>query len=559
METENLYDVIIVGGGPAGLSAAIYLGRARYHVLVMEKERFGGQITITSEIVNYPGVEKTSGLALTENMRLQAEAFGAEFVLAEAAELEMNGEIKTITTTKGEVYRTLGMLLALGASPRKLGFIGEKEFGGRGVAYCATCDGEFFTGKEVLVVGGGFAAVEESMFLTKYAKKVTMLVITEDFTCAAGVSAQLKNYPQIEVRFQTELLEAGGSSLVEYAKIRDNTTGEVTEYRAADGGTIGIFVFVGYAPATDFIKDKIVLNEQGYIVTDQNQRSSIEGVYAAGDVCIKNLRQVVTAVSDGATAATSLEKYVSECREHLRLPKANHQPKQEKGKQSQESGRSKDNNYASGSSFAENGAFLNQDMRNQLLNVFEKFEKKITVKAVLTDSGASSELEGFAQELQGIHEKIVVEITYADKNAEKEEKPYLAICDENGSNGIRYYSVPGGHEFNSFIIALYNTAGPGQKLGGQLKKRIKDIQGRHLLQVMATLSCTNCPEVVMATQKIAAESNQIDAEMYDLSKFPELKEKYQIMAVPCLVVDNGDKVLFGKKGIEEIVEVLEAS
>ena len=170
METENLYDVIIVGGGPAGLSAAIYLGRARYHVLVMEKERFGGQITITSEIVNYPGVEKTSGSALTENMRLQAEAFGAEFVLAEAAELEMNHEIKTITTTKGEVYRTLGMILALGASPRKLGFIGENEFRGRGVAYCATCDGEFFTGKEVLVVGGGFAAVEESMFLTNMPK-----------------------------------------------------------------------------------------------------------------------------------------------------------------------------------------------------------------------------------------------------------------------------------------------------------------------------------------------------------------------------------------------------
>lgn len=552
METENLYDVIIVGGGPAGLSAAIYLGRARYHVLVMEKERFGGQITITSEIVNYPGVEKTSGSALTENMRLQAEAFGAEFVLAEAAELEMNHEIKTITTTKGEVYRTLGMILALGASPRKLGFIGENEFRGRGVAYCATCDGEFFTGKEVLVVGGGFAAVEESMFLTKYAKKVTMLVITEDFTCAAGVSAQLKNYPQIEVRFQTELLEAGGNSVVEYAKIRDNTTGEVTEYRAADGSTIGIFVFVGYAPATDFIKDKIVLNEQGYIVTDQNQRSSIEGVYAAGDVCIKNLRQVVTAVSDGATAATSMEKYVSECREHLRLPKANHQPKQENN---QNAG----SHHTDKNSSAESGSFLNHEMRSQLLRVFEKFEKKITVKAVLTDSGASSELEGFAQELQGIHEKIAVEITYAKNNADKKEKPYLAICDENGSNGIRYYSVPGGHEFNSFIIALYNTAGPGQKLGGQLTKRIKDIPGRHLLQVMATLSCTNCPEVVMATQKIAAESNQIDAEMYDLSKFPELKEKYQIMAVPCLIVDNGDKVLFGKKGIEEIVEVLEAS
>lgn len=545
IRTKDLYDVIIVGGGPAGLSAAIYLGRAKYRVLVMEKERFGGQITITAEIVNYPGVEKTSGKALTDRMRLQAEAFGAEFVLAEATELTLDGDIKRVVTADGAEYQTIGILLALGASPRKLGFAGEKEFQGRGVAYCATCDGEFFTGREVLVVGGGFAAVEESMFLTKYAKKVTMLVITEDFTCAAGVSEQLKNYPQISVRFQTELIEAGGGTVVEYARIRDNKTGEITEYRAEDGGNIGIFVFVGYAPATEIVRDKIVLNEQGYVVTNQNQATSLEGVYAAGDVCIKNLRQVVTSVSDGATAATSLEKYVSECRERLRLPRAQ-QP------ETAAKSRAPETAHAAAAAGAEEG-FITAEMREQLLCVFDRFARKVIVKAYLNGTGASGELERFADELKGMHDRLEL----AFENLEETGEPFLEICTESGSSGIRYYSVPGGHEFNSFIIALYNAAGPGQKLGERVVERIKAIEGRHLLQVMATLSCTNCPEVVMATQKIASVSDGIDAEMYDLSKFPEIKEKYQIMAVPCLIIDKGEKVLFGKKGIEEILEAVE--
>ena len=168
--TKNLYDVIIAGGGPAGLSAAIYMARARYRVLVMEKEKIGGQITITSEIVNYPGVKKTSGKELTESMRLQAEAFGAEFAIGEVVSMELGEEMKILHTTKGD-FSALGVIIATGANPRKLGFKGEKEFQGRGVAYCATCDGEFFTDMEVFVIGGGFAAAEEGIFLTKYAKR----------------------------------------------------------------------------------------------------------------------------------------------------------------------------------------------------------------------------------------------------------------------------------------------------------------------------------------------------------------------------------------------------
>ena len=173
METqERLYDVIVVGAGPAGLSAAIYAARAKYKVIVLDKSGIGGQISITSEIVNYPGVEQSGGKELTEHMRVQAEGFGAEFAIAEVLDMELQKDIKLLRTTKGE-YEALGVILAPGANPRKLGFKGEKEFQGRGVAYCATCDGEFFTGKEVFIIGGGFAAVEEGIFLTKYAKKVT--------------------------------------------------------------------------------------------------------------------------------------------------------------------------------------------------------------------------------------------------------------------------------------------------------------------------------------------------------------------------------------------------
>ncbi len=209
---ETMYDAVIIGGGPAGLTAAIYLARAKYKVLVLEKEKIGGQITITADVVNYPGVARTSGKALTDEMHAQAAAFGAEFTIAEVLDLDVQQDKKILHTTQGE-YTALSVILAMGANPRKVGFTGEKEFQGRGVAYCATCDGEFFSGLDVFVVGGGFAAVEESIFLTKYAKSVTILVRKDHFACAQTVVDELKKYPSISVRFNTEIEEAGGEQL----------------------------------------------------------------------------------------------------------------------------------------------------------------------------------------------------------------------------------------------------------------------------------------------------------------------------------------------------------
>ena len=214
MSNENFYDVVVIGGGPAGLTAALYLARACYRVLVIEKEKFGGQITITDEVVNYPGVMKTSGKELTQAMQKQAEHFGAEFLLGDVVSLkkaeEASGaEIWETTTDKGS-YKSFGILLATGAHPRMIGFPGEAKFRGHGVAYCATCDGEFFRGKEIFVVGGGFAAAEESVFLTKYASHVTILIRGNDFSCAEAVAEAAKNHPKITVLTNTEVVYVEG-------------------------------------------------------------------------------------------------------------------------------------------------------------------------------------------------------------------------------------------------------------------------------------------------------------------------------------------------------------
>lgn len=270
-----VYDVIIIGGGPAGLSAAIYLGRAKYSVLVIEKEQFGGQITITAEVVNYPGVLEASGSSLTANMKQQAQKFGAKFMSASVTQLELHQPIKKVYTDQG-IYEAVGIVLATGAHPRKLGFKGEQEFQGRGIAYCATCDGEFFEGSELFVIGGGFAACEEALFLTQYATKITMIVREEDFTCAKSIADKVKEHPKIKMIFEAEIIEAGGHDRLEYAISKGKD--KVWRY---DGDNFGIFIFAGYEPANQLFKDRLKLNN-GYLITDKTQQTSIPGVYGAG-------------------------------------------------------------------------------------------------------------------------------------------------------------------------------------------------------------------------------------------------------------------------------------
>ena len=536
---ENLYDVIIVGGGPAGLTAALYLARAKYRVLVLEKEQFGGQIAITHEVVNYPGIAKTSGKALTDTIQQQAEHFGAEFILTEATGFDLNGDIKTVHTNKGD-YRCFGILLATGAHPRTVGFKGEEEHKGRGVAYCATCDGEFFTGKEIFVVGGGYAAAEESVFLTKFARHVTILVRKDDFSCAASVAEQAKNHEKITVLTNTVMEEVSGENGLTYARYKNTVTGEVTEVKREE--SFGVFVFAGYAPATDAVKGIVELNEQGYILTDASQKTSAEGVYAAGDVCIKPLRQVVTATSDGALAATELEKYVAAIHRKTGLRAAASSPKESTTVTAQPQ------------KTAESGELFTADMRQQLDAVFARMERPLLLKLYLDKRPISVELESFISALAALSDKLELEV--CDRQAQEAFAPCVEVYQADGTpTGLAFHGVPSGHEFTSFVLGLYNAAGPGQKLDEDAQKQIAAISSKTDIKILVTLSCTMCPDLVVTAQRIAAANPNVTAHVYDIHHFENLKNRYKVMSVPCMVV-NDDEVFFGKKNISQILEVL---
>ena len=536
-QMEHLYDVVVIGGGPAGLTAALYLARARYRVVVVEQDHFGGQITITSEVVNYPGVEHTSGAELTETMRRQAEGFGAEFLLAEVTGLELEGDVKTVRTSRGALS-CFGVLLATGAHPRMVGFRGEEQFRGRGVAYCATCDGEFFSGKDVFVVGGGFAAAEESVFLTKYARHVTILIRGDDFSCAQATADAARNHEKITILTNTVVEEVSGDTALRSIRMRNTKTGQETEHQAADGETFGVFVFAGYEPATELVRGLAELDGQGYILTDRSQKTTLDGLYAAGDVCVKPLRQVVTAVGDGALAATELERLCAAMQQKTGLrPQAPKSRTPEPEAQAQ----------------TKDGLFTGE-MLSQLHTVFDRMASSLILRLCLDETPVSAELEHYMQELAAQSDKLSVEQGDPSK---VEHLPCVLICRSDGSwTGLAFHGVPGGHEFTSFVLGLYNAAGPGQALDEETEAAIRAIRKPVELQVLVSLSCTMCPELVTAAQRLAAAHPDISAQVYDLNHFPDLRERYQVMSVPCLVVNSGEKISFGKKNIRQLLELL---
>ena len=477
---KDLYDAVIVGGGPAGLTAALYLARARYRVLVVEKEHFGGQITITAEVVNYPGVARTSGAELTETMRRQAEDFGAEFLRAEVTGLKLQGDIKEVQLA-GRTLRAFSVLLATGANPRRLGFKGEAEFRGRGVAYCATCDGEFFAGKELLVVGGGYAAAEEALFLTRYATRITMLVRRDKFSCAQSIAETVLAHPQITVRFNTELQEVSGDSRgIREAVIINNQTNETERYQASDGDTFGVFVFAGYVPNTALIKDLVELDEQGCIVTSSCQETSVPGVFAAG--------------------------------------------------------------------------FIQAEMVDQLNAVFTRMQSKLYLEVQQDASDPKgAELWSAMQELCALTDKL--ELNPGEPTSA--ELPCVRVLRADGTwTGLAFHGVPGGHEFTSFILGLYNASGPGQPLEDALRQRAQALSGEIHLKILVSLSCTMCPDLVTAAQRLAALNDKVTAEVYDLNLYPALREQHQIMSVPCLLV-NDQEISFGRKDLGQLLDYIE--
>lgn len=554
---NKIYDLIIIGGGPAGLSAGLYAGRARLNTLIIEKEHTGGQINSTAEIVNYPGIVKTTGPNLTSDMRTQAENFGVKFQTADVIDVDLSGEVKIIKTNNGEIQGR-AIIIATGASPRKLGFPGEIEYGGRGIAYCATCDGEFFKDLEVLVIGAGYAAAEEAIYLTRFAKKVIIVAREPEFTCAKSIGDKVKANKNIEIRFNTEVVEAIGDDVLRSVKLINNVTNERSEYfPPKEDGTFGIFVFVGYEPQTKVFKDKIEMDRYGYILTNENMETNIKGVYAAGDLRPKLLRQVVTAVADGAIAATDAERYVASEKERLGI--IEEEVIEEKVETKNEVPTS-NNKALSGRS-----NLLNDTLRNQLKGILSKIENNISLVSIVDESNKKSiELRDLVLDISDLSDKISAVIYKKGENLEMESKihadkyPVVALLNKDSNySGVKFHGVPGGHELNSFILAIYNLAGPGQALNKDLLNEIKSLSldKKTNIKVAVSLSCHVCPEVVTAAQRIAIENPNIETEMLDLSNFKDIKDKHKIMSVPALII-NDSKVYFGGKKLEDIVQLL---
>ena len=542
---ERIYDMIIIGGGPAGLSAGIYGGRAKLDVLVIEKESKAGQISLTSEVVNYPGILEISGSELMVQTKKQAQGFGVNFVEEEVVDMDFSQKIKTIKTKNAE-YKTLSVVIATGAAPRKLGFPGELEYTGRGVAYCATCDGEFFTGMDIFVIGAGFAAAEEAMFLTKYGKSVTIIAREPDFTCAKSIGDRVKAHPKITVKFNTELTELTGDMKPRAAKFKNNVTGEVTEYKAKDGETFGVFVFVGYAPSSQIFKEHIEIDKFGFIPTNEDLMTNVDGVFAVGDIRPKRLRQVVTAVADGAIAATSIEKYVHDLREELGLKK-------------EEREEEKTTTIAT-----EKEGFLDDALREQLAAVVERFENKVKVVVFKDPNNEESvNIENAVKEIASISDKLEFSSYNAGENKELEAKvkitrtPTIAVLDKDGNfSGLKYSSLPSGHELNSFILGLYNVAGPGQKVSSEeALEKIKNINKPVNIKIGISLSCTKCPKTVQATQRIATLNKNVEMEMINIFTFQDFKNRYDIMSVPAIIIDD-QHVYFGEKNVEDMLEII---
>jgi len=294
------------------------------------------------------------------------------------------------------------------------------------------------------------------------------------------------------------------------------------------------------------VKGIIDLNEQGYIITDGSLKTSVDGVYAAGDVCIKPLRQVITAAGDGALAATELEKYAASMQRKTGLHPVASEPKVRGSEASAE--------MPGAEVSAESQDLFTPEMKQQLDTVFDRMERSLVLKMYLNDRPVSTELMDFITALANLSDKLQVEV--ADSHASSETAPCVKICDQDGrETGLAFHGVPGGHEFTSFVLGLYNAAGPGQAMDEELRQEIKSIQSPADLKILVTLSCSMCPDLVTAAQRIAAESPQIKAEVFDIRHFDSLKNRYNVMSVPCMVV-NDEKVFFGKKNIKQISDII---
>lgn len=304
-----MYDLIILGAGPAGLSAGLYAGRAKLNCLIIEKAVPGGQISSTAYVENYPGsMEDPTGMALAERMREQASEY-CKILSANVTKVELEGKVKKIHTKDGSIYEAKAVIIATGASHRNLDVKGEKEFASRGVSYCATCDGPFFTDLDIFVVGGGDSALEEALHLTKFAKSVTIIHRRDSFRASKIVVDKCENNEKIKFQYDSVIKEIKGDNQAKSIIIENLKTGEEKKLKSDDNQPIGVFIFIGYLPQTEIFQDQIEM-ENGYIKTNEDMKTNLEGIFAVGDTRVKKVRQMVTATSDGCIAAVIANRYL---------------------------------------------------------------------------------------------------------------------------------------------------------------------------------------------------------------------------------------------------------
>lgn len=313
MEAQNHFDIIVIGGGAAGLTAGIYLSRAKLKTLILNEGAVGGQMVLTHEIANYPGIESISGYELARNMKAQAQKFGCTIKSnLKITELDLKDETKKVTVNNKDTYTSHAVIIATGGRSRTIGAIGEEKFKGKGISYCATCDGDFFQDKEIIVVGGGNSALEEAVSLTKYASKITIVHQFDHFQAFQHYVDEAKAHPKIDLIMESKIIEFIGDEKLEKVKIQNQRTGEITEMMID-----GVFIFIGYVPNTEKLEGIVELNNWNEIIVDKNMATNLPGVFAAGDSIAKRFRQVTTAVADGTIAALAAAEYVNNLKKEL--------------------------------------------------------------------------------------------------------------------------------------------------------------------------------------------------------------------------------------------------
>ena len=549
MAAEHIYDLIIVGAGPAGLTAGIYAGRATLDTLILEADTVGGQVTTTSTVYNYPGNAAIDGTKLMNQMQQQTADFGVKIQKDDIVKFELDGDVKKLTGKSGELYQTRSVILAMGASPRKVGFPGEAEFRGRGIAYCSTCDGELFSGLQVFVVGGGYSAAEEADYLTRFAKHVTVLVRGDHFKCAPLTASRALDNPKVSVMYHTEVKRVDGDQYLNSLTMVNNQTGEETVYHVDDGDqTFGVFIYVGTQPATERLKGIVDLDERGYIHVDQNGATDLPGVYAAGDVIVKQLRQIITAAADGAVAATSAEKYVTEQKQRLGIPvhvKKEVPKAATVGQTSQVESKQPVAHHT--------GDWFTPDLVAQMQGVFSRLTKDVTLQLLEDDTALSQEMDSFIGELVKLNDHLKIQKATAPDSLVY--TPQLRLVVDDIDTGLHYAGVPTGHELTSLILGIYNVGGPGQSVEPALAERIKKLPSTDI-KIGVSLTCHFCPDVVAACQRMASLNPRITATMIDLQHFPALRKERQIMSVPATIINDGP-VIFGSQSLEELVAAAE--